>query len=418
MTHDMRFERRLSLVLAADGAACAKKKPPVARPMPPPPDRVDGASAPPAPPTPVQRAAPVPPSRPWPTIRWRPSRSTTSTRTRRSSRSSSSSTASRSSAEGSRRCRRTPAILKKYPTWVITIEGHCDERGTAEYNLALGERRALAAKNYLVSLGIAADRLRTVSYGKEFPFDPGHDDRRGRRTAAPLRGHQRSKRGADDGEAMPWKTALAWWRRRVLLPSRRRAGARRNKPRNADDGGHPDAAGAESAAAAALLGTLQDTLKTVTTQDRRAGAATRKAMADQKLAIDSIGDDVRIVREKIDETNVRISSMSQEIEALRQAIPQPRRAAGAGPRRPTDPRGAGGPAPPPPPPPTGGLAAAHVRGELRRLHRRPLGPGDPGLRGLHPGFPRRIGRRRAVQHRRCDFQQEQVQPRRSTRSRR
>ena len=67
-------------------------------------------------------------------------------------------------------------ILKKYPTWVITIEGHCDERGTAEYNLALGEKRALAAKTYLVSLGIPADRLRTVSYGKEFPFDPGHDE--------------------------------------------------------------------------------------------------------------------------------------------------------------------------------------------------------------------------------------------------
>jgi peptidoglycan-associated lipoprotein len=65
-------------------------------------------------------------------------------------------------------------LLRTYNTWVITIEGHCDERGTAEYNLALGERRALAARNYLVSLGISADRLRTVSYGKEFPFDPGH----------------------------------------------------------------------------------------------------------------------------------------------------------------------------------------------------------------------------------------------------
>ena len=56
------------------------------------------------------------------------------------------------------------------------IEGHCDERGSVEYNLALGEKRALAAKTYLVSLGIPADRLRTVSYGKEFPFDPGHDE--------------------------------------------------------------------------------------------------------------------------------------------------------------------------------------------------------------------------------------------------
>ena len=56
-------------------------------------------------------------------------------------------------------------MLRKYPTWVITIEGHCDERGTAEYNLALGERRAVAVKTYLVSLGISPDRLRTVSYG-------------------------------------------------------------------------------------------------------------------------------------------------------------------------------------------------------------------------------------------------------------
>lgn len=67
-------------------------------------------------------------------------------------------------------------VLKKYPKWAITVEGHCDERGTAEYNLALGERRAAAVKSYLISLGIAADRVLTVSYGKEFPFDSGHTD--------------------------------------------------------------------------------------------------------------------------------------------------------------------------------------------------------------------------------------------------
>jgi peptidoglycan-associated lipoprotein len=67
-------------------------------------------------------------------------------------------------------------VLKKNSTWVITVEGHCDERGTAEYNLALGERRAGAARAYLVSLGIAGDRIRTVSYGKEFPFDPAHTE--------------------------------------------------------------------------------------------------------------------------------------------------------------------------------------------------------------------------------------------------
>ncbi len=67
-------------------------------------------------------------------------------------------------------------LLMRYPTWVVTIEGHCDERGTPEYNLGLGERRALAAQQYMVQLGLGASRVRTVSYGKEFPFDPGHDD--------------------------------------------------------------------------------------------------------------------------------------------------------------------------------------------------------------------------------------------------
>jgi peptidoglycan-associated lipoprotein len=67
-------------------------------------------------------------------------------------------------------------VLKKYSTWVVTIEGHTDERGSAEYNLALGERRSDAVKSYLVSLGIPTERMKTVSYGKEFPFDPGHDE--------------------------------------------------------------------------------------------------------------------------------------------------------------------------------------------------------------------------------------------------
>jgi peptidoglycan-associated lipoprotein len=67
-------------------------------------------------------------------------------------------------------------VLKKYPSWVITIEGHCDERGTPEYNLALGERRAVAVKTFLVTLGITPDRIRTVSYGKEFPFDPARTE--------------------------------------------------------------------------------------------------------------------------------------------------------------------------------------------------------------------------------------------------
>ncbi len=68
------------------------------------------------------------------------------------------------------------AYLNQYPQISITVEGHCDERGTREYNLALGERRANAAKNYLVSLGVAASRISTVSYGKERPVAMGSDE--------------------------------------------------------------------------------------------------------------------------------------------------------------------------------------------------------------------------------------------------
>lgn len=63
--------------------------------------------------------------------------------------------------------------LARYPNKMITIEGHCDERGTREYNLALGDRRANAAKNYLVSLGVSPSRINTVSYGKERPIALG-----------------------------------------------------------------------------------------------------------------------------------------------------------------------------------------------------------------------------------------------------
>ena len=66
--------------------------------------------------------------------------------------------------------------LKKYSNVQFTIEGHCDERGTSQYNLALGDRRANASKDYLASLGVDASRIKTVSYGKERPFATGHDE--------------------------------------------------------------------------------------------------------------------------------------------------------------------------------------------------------------------------------------------------
>jgi len=68
-----------------------------------------------------------------------------------------------------------PAYLK-YRDYKLVVEGHCDERGTAEYNLALGEKRAMEAAKYLVNLGIEKERIRTISYGKEMPLDKGHDE--------------------------------------------------------------------------------------------------------------------------------------------------------------------------------------------------------------------------------------------------
>ena len=78
--------------------------------------------------------------------------------------------------EGQEILRRQAEWLKRYPNISVTIEGHTDERGTREYNLALGERRAQAVKNVLVALGIPAARIQTISYGKERPAIPHSDE--------------------------------------------------------------------------------------------------------------------------------------------------------------------------------------------------------------------------------------------------
>lgn len=78
--------------------------------------------------------------------------------------------------DGRKTCGVVAGYLKKNPQAKMQIEGHSDERGTAEYNLALGERRATAVMTYLVSLGVPKGALSTVSFGKEKPLDPGHDE--------------------------------------------------------------------------------------------------------------------------------------------------------------------------------------------------------------------------------------------------
>jgi peptidoglycan-associated lipoprotein len=163
----------IALSLAA--GACHKKQPPIARPLPPPPPAPSEPGRPPAPPEPADTG-----------------RSTAVTPPAEDAIASGSlDDLNRNSPlkpvfygldsaevdqSGQQALQGNADVLKKYTSWQVTIEGHCDERGTAEYNLALGERRATAARTYLLSLGVPADRIKVVSYGKEFPFDPGHDE--------------------------------------------------------------------------------------------------------------------------------------------------------------------------------------------------------------------------------------------------
>lgn len=167
----------LLMLCALTIAACGGKKPPVARPAPPPPSTGASTSGvrPPAPPEPVSEPVVVP-SEPVREDRIASSSLDDLNRNSPLKPAFFELDSSELSADAQKSLNDNAALLKQNATWAVTIEGHCDERGTAEYNLALGERRALAARAYLVSLGIPADRLRTVSYGKEFPFDPGHDE--------------------------------------------------------------------------------------------------------------------------------------------------------------------------------------------------------------------------------------------------
>jgi len=171
-----RMAKLLAVMSLMAAVGCHKNVPPVARPTPPPPPpTTSGAARPPAPPEPVAEPTIVPPE----PVREDAIASASLDDLNRNSPLKPVFFALDSdelTSEGQKALNDNAALMKRYSTWAVTIEGHCDERGTAEYNLALGERRAVAARAYLVSLGIPADRLRTVSYGKEFPFDPGHDE--------------------------------------------------------------------------------------------------------------------------------------------------------------------------------------------------------------------------------------------------
>ncbi len=168
-------------VLAAS-FACGGKKPPIATPTPPPQVVADPTPIAPPPPTP-RPPAPPPPAEP-PAVPMQPLAADEISAKDLDTLNKEQFLkpvffgldSDEVDALGQAVLVTNAQVLKSHPAVTITIEGHADERGTPEYNLALGERRALSAKNYLVSLGIGAERIKIVSYGKEFPFDPGHDE--------------------------------------------------------------------------------------------------------------------------------------------------------------------------------------------------------------------------------------------------
>ena len=178
----MRITLKISialLVLLVAVSACAKKQTPVLAPVAPPPvaapPGITTAKPPAPPPTRVDDALPVPPQ---PIAEDGISNRTLDDLNRNSPLKPVFFAVDSADLDDAGRAIATENanLMKKYTNWVVTIEGHCDETGTAEYNLALGERRAVAVKTFLVSLGVPPDRVRTVSYGKEFPFDPARTE--------------------------------------------------------------------------------------------------------------------------------------------------------------------------------------------------------------------------------------------------
>lgn len=178
MTHTQWTLTASALLLTVTVTACAKKAPTVERPAPPPAATATTTTPapPPPPPRPVEEPMPVPPEPDAITASNLPDDLDSLNRSGVLKPVFFDLDSSDVNAASQQVLQENAEVLRRNGRWQITIEGHCDERGTAEYNLALGERRALSARTYLLSLGIPAERVRTVSYGKEFPFDQGHDE--------------------------------------------------------------------------------------------------------------------------------------------------------------------------------------------------------------------------------------------------
>jgi len=165
----------IALVMVIVISGCAKKVPPPAPPPPAPPPAA--APAPPPPPPPPPPPAPAPPPRPL-TEDEIFQRKTLDQLNAEKPLGDAYFDLDMSTIKDDARSvlQKDADYMKRWPSVKVTVEGHCDERGTPEYNLALGDRRSVSVKDYLVSLGIGADRIMTVSKGKEQPVCTDHNE--------------------------------------------------------------------------------------------------------------------------------------------------------------------------------------------------------------------------------------------------
>ena len=274
-------------------------------------------------------------------------------------------------------------MLKRYPTWTVTIEGHCDERGTAEYNLALGERRAVAARAYLVSLGISGRPAEDGQLRQGVSVRSGtRRSRRSPRTGARISSSPRSENIMSHSTNRRGAHFVRVLHRRRWPSRRRRSAAEQGTA--ADDGRPPHAAGAEPAAPEPARRRSAKRIKAVNARiDEQANVDAQGVGRPEAGRRQPVRTTVRVIREKLDDNNVRLGSLTP---GSRRAAAGPSAAQCAAASTTTESGRATQPALPPrrggarsagPP----GRACRHVAAEIvgrgaGRLHGRPVGSGD------------------------------------------
>ena len=298
-----------SMLILLLSAACHKNPGPVARPLPPPPPGV-ASTIPktPAPPQPVAEPTLVPPE----PVRDDAIKSASLDDLNKSSPLKPvffEYDSSDLSAEAVAALNENAGVLKRFSTWAVTVEGHCDERGSAESS-SLG--RAPRGGRAHVSR-FAWDRSRPAAHGQlrqGIPLRPG--PRRGRILEEPPRAFRHHGKMIMKQRVRATMLLLVG----VSLAAPARAADKETLQMMADIRMLQE----QTQQLQNLIGAVGEALKTVSGRLDQQTEVNRKAFADQKSTIDTLAADLRVVRERVDDSNVRIGSVSQEVEALRQSI--------------------------------------------------------------------------------------------------